>query len=341
MNRKTNIVSLDENLINCIKICLSNVSSFSNLARNLSDNEIRKEIKKENEELQNQTIAKRNKFEIFTNSIITLLGDDKFKIEKTITPKQCPFCQNQIFSTFNLKYIKVNLDNYLGESFPLEEFCRPIKGENHCRKCKKTINVEYNFTFLPEILVIILGAKSYNKVLEYKYKTKINYIKKNNTNSNSEYVLKSLIGQIDDLRFEPFLFNNEFDFDNNYKQNLDIFASPTILFYEGPKISHNEDGEYLQSDYLGYMNQPMNDNNINNNNIITIYFNFVKNNKKIYLDINKNEKFKNAVDELKEKYNWLKNIRNLKFSFNNKIVNNNKTLTENGIVDGSEIIINN
>ena len=90
MNRKTNIVSLDENLINCIKICLSNVSSFSNLARNLSDNEIRKEIKKENEELQNQTIAKRNKFEIFTNSIITLLGDDKFKIEKTITPKQCP-----------------------------------------------------------------------------------------------------------------------------------------------------------------------------------------------------------------------------------------------------------
>ena len=92
MNRKTNIVSLDENLINCIKICLSNVSSFSNLARNLSDNEIRKEIKKENEELQNQTIAKRNKFEIFTNSIITLLGDDKFKIEKTITPKQCPFC---------------------------------------------------------------------------------------------------------------------------------------------------------------------------------------------------------------------------------------------------------
>ena len=89
------------------------------------------------------------------------------------------------------------------------------------------------------------------------------------------------------------------------------------------------------------MNQPMNDNNINNNNIITIYFNFVKNNKKIYLDINKNEKFKNAVDELKEKYNWLKNIRNLKFSFNNKIVNNNKTLTENGIVDGSEIIINN
>ena len=71
MNRKTNIVSLDENLINCIKICLSNVSSFSNLARNLSDNEIRKEIKKENEELQNKTIAKRKKLEIITNSIIT------------------------------------------------------------------------------------------------------------------------------------------------------------------------------------------------------------------------------------------------------------------------------
>ena len=39
-------------------------SGKTTLARYLSDNEIRKEIKKENEELQNQTIAKRNKFEI-------------------------------------------------------------------------------------------------------------------------------------------------------------------------------------------------------------------------------------------------------------------------------------
>ena len=340
MNRRTNIISLDENLINCIKNCLSNVTSFSNLARNLSDNEIRKEIKKENDESMNQTIAKRNNFEIIINSIITLLGDDKFKIEKTISPKQCPFCQNQLFSTFNLKYIKVNLDNYLGETFSLEEFCSPIKGENQCRKCKKTINIEYNFTFLPEILVIILGSKSYNKIFEYKYKTILNYTKKNNSNTNSEYVLKSLIGQIDELRFKPFLFNNEQDFNNNSEQNKDIFSCPTILFYEGPKMPHNEEDEYLQSDYLEYVPQQMNNNNINNNNIITIYFNFVKNNKKIYLDINKNEKFKNAIDELKEKYNWLKTMRNLKFYFNNRLVDNNKTLTENGIMDSSEIIIN-
>ena len=340
MNRRTNIVSLDDNLINCIKVCLSNVSSFSNIARNLSDNEIRKEIKKEDDESKKQTIATRNNFEIIINSIITLLGDDKFKIEKTTSPKQCPFCQNIIYSTFNLKYIKVNLDYYLGETFSLEEFCRPIKGENPCRKCKKTINVEYNFTFLPEILIIILGSKSYNKVFEYKYKTILNYTKKNNSNNNSEYVLKSLIGQIDELRFKPFLFNNEIDFNNNYKQNEDIFSCPTILFYEGPKTSHNEDDEYLQNDYLGYMPQQPNNNNLNNNNIITIYFNFIKNNKKIYLDINKNEKFNKAIDELKEKYNWLKNMRNLKFTFNDRIVNNYKTLTENGIVDGSEIIIN-
>lgn len=339
MNRKTNIVNLDENLINCIKECLSNVSSFSNLVSHLSDNEIRKEIKKENEESKNQTIARRNKFEIIINSIITLLGDDKFKIEKTISPKVCPFCQNQYFSTFNLKYIKVNLDNYLGETFSLEEFCRPIKGENQCRKCKKTINIEYNFTLLPEILVVILGSKSYNKVFEYKYKSTLNYTKKNNSNTNSEYILKSLIGQLDELKYKSFLFTNEKNFSNYYKQNEDIFSSPTILFYEGPKMSHNEDAEYLQSDYLGYMPQQVNDN-INNNNIITIYFNFVKYDKKIYLDINKNEKFNKAIDELKEKYNWLKKFKYLKFYFNNNTVDNNKTLSENGIIDSSEIIIN-
>ena len=335
MYRRTNIISLDENLIKCIKNCLSNVSSFSNLARNLSDNEIKKEIKKENEESENQKVTKKNNFEIIINSIITLLGDDKFKIEKTVSPNGCPFCNKQNFP-FYLKYITINLDDYLGSEFSLEEFCCPIRGESKCRNCKKSINVEYNFTFFPEILVIILGSKSLNKVLNYKYKTEINYSRKNNENVNSIYTLKSLIGQIDELKFKSFLFNNERDFNDSYAQNKDIFSIPTVLFYEGPKMSYNDNEEYLQSDYL----ENMIEQEDNNNSIITIYFKFRTNRKQIYLDINKNEKFYQAISKLKEKYNWLKQIRNLRFYFKNKEIDNNKSLSENGIIDNSEIIIN-
>ena len=335
MNRRTNIISFDENLIKCIKNCLSNVSSFSNLARNLSDNEIRREIKKENEEAENQKVTKKNSFEIIINSIITLLGDDKFKIEKTVTPNGCPFCNKQS-CPFYLKYITINLDDFLGSEFSLEEFCCPVRGGTKCRNCHKNINVEYNFTFFPEILVIILGSKSLDKVLNYKYKTEINYSRKNNENVNSIYTLKSLIGQIEELKFKSFLFNNERDFKNSYVQNKDIFSNPAVLFYEGPKMSFNDNEEYLQSDYLENMMEQEDDNN----SIITIYFNFVKNKKQIYLDINKNEKFSKAITQLKEKYNWLKQMRYLKFYFNNKEVDNNKSLVENGIIDNSEIIIN-
>lgn len=328
MYRRTNIISLDENLIKCIKNCLSNVSSFSNLARNLSDNEIKKEITKEKEVSKNNKIVQKNNFEIIANSIITLLGDDKFNIEKSVSPKGCPFCKKQS-SSFILNYIKINLDYYAGNNFFLEEFCRPVRGDTHCRGCKKNINLEYNFANFPEILIIILGAKSYNKSFYYNYR--LNLL--NNNNKTSSYVLKSLIGQIDDLKFQSFLFDKERDFDNDYEQYKNIFSCPTILFYEGPKRANKEKGEYLQNDYLEGMDEE------DNNDNITIYFNFVKYDKKVYLDINKNEKFLKAITELKEKHNWLKQISNLKFYFNNKEVNNNKTLSENGITDNSVINI--
>jgi hypothetical protein len=321
-------MEFDEKLINCIKTCLNNISSLSNLAINLSNDEVKKEIAKENEDSKNQKIAQKTNFEIIVNSIITLLGDDKFNIEKSVSPKGCPFCKNQS-SSFDLNYIKINLDNYIGNNFSLEEFCRPVRGESYCRKCKKNINVEYNFANFPEILIIILGSKSYNKSFYYNYR--LNLL--NNNSKASPYVLKSLIGQIDDLKFKSFLFDKERDFDNNNEQYKNIFSCPTILFYEGPKRPNNEKGEYLQNNYLGAMDEEDNDD------LITIYFNFVKHDKKIYLDINKNEKFKKAIIQLKEKHNWLKQIRNLKFYFNNKEVDNNKTLVENGITDNSVINI--
>ena len=335
--QKTNIFNLEDKLINCIKECLSNVSSFQNIARQASNDAIKKRIKVENEQSRNEEIYKKNNFEIILNSVIAILGEDKFKIEKIIVPDNCPFCKNcPRFSPYNINYIKINLDNYVGNDFYLKDFTKKSFGDWKCSNCQKGIKTEYNITYLPEILVIILGSKSQNKKLYYEFKTKLTYLdKKNNNNIKSnEYILKSLIGQIDDLEFKPFLFRNEIEFKSNFPQNENIFSSPTILFYEGPKKPLNEQGEYLENEYL--RDEPNNDND---DNLITIFFNFDRHKKKIYIEIDKNEKFSNAIEELKEKYEWLNNLKNLKYYFNGKPLDNNKTLIQNGLQDNSEINI--
>lgn len=337
MNRQTNLFSFEDNLINCIQNCLSNIPSFSTLAKHLSIDEIKKNIKKEQlQSEEKQRIIKKNTFQMIVNSIISVLGNDRFKIEKAIFPQNCPFCQYGVHNSFDINYVAINLSNYLGEEFDLKEFIRPIKGEAKCRKCKKNIDSEIAFTLLPEILIVVLGAKSENKFFSYDYSSSFQYYDKNNNRTiNCNYILKALIGQTEILKFKPFLFNNETSFNNYFEQNKDIFTNPTILFYEGPRKVNSEDNEYLEPDDLENEDNDVNDNN----NLITIYFIFTENGKKIYLDYDPNEKFSKAVEELKEKYIWLKSFKNMKFYLGDKILDGNKTLAENGIQDNSEINI--
>ena len=58
--------------------------------------------------------------------------------------------------------------------------------------------------------------------------------------------------------------------------------------------------EYLQNDDLRELDEEDNDDNI------TIYFNFVKYDKKFYLELIRIKNSKKAITELKEKYNWFK-----------------------------------
>ena len=230
MSRQTNLFSMDDNLINNIQTCLSNISSTS-LAKNLSKNQIKNNIKNENLASEdNQRIIKKNNFEIVVNSIITILGGDKFKIEKALFPLNCPFCKNSINSSFDINFLTINLNNYLGKEFDLDEFIRNYKGESTCQKCKKKYNSEFAFVLLPEILIVILGAKSENKTFSYKYSSSFKYFNKiNNSPISCNYILKALIGQIDVLKFKSFLFNNEREFNNYFQHNRDIFSNPTIL----------------------------------------------------------------------------------------------------------------
>ena len=80
-----------------------------------------------------QRIIKKNTFQMIVNSIISVLGNDRFKIEKAIFHQNCPFCQYGVHNSFDINYVAINLSNYLGEEFDLKEFIRPIKGEVKCR----------------------------------------------------------------------------------------------------------------------------------------------------------------------------------------------------------------
>ena len=87
------------------------------------------------------------------------------------------------------------------------------------------------------------------------------------------------------------------------------------------------------------MNNSANPNIENNkNDEITIYFN-VRSDKQIYLDVNKNIKFNEAINRLKEKYDWLKTMKIIGYLINGRRIDMNKSCAENGIEDCSKIII--
>ena len=102
-------------------------------------------------------------------------------------------------------------------------------------------------------------------------------------------------------------------------------------------------------------NMNMMNNNINMNNqnqfpqspqesedTIFVTFTFMKNKKQIYIDIGKNQTFKEAISILVNKYEWLKNMGNLKFTFKGRTIEKNeynKTIMALGIDESSDISI--
>ena len=105
--------------------------------------------------------------------------------------------------------------------------------------------------------------------------------------------------------------NNQ-NFPNNQNQNIQNASSPNI--------GNNDSGSE------------------NNNDEITLYFNF-RNDKQIYIDVDKNIKFSEVIGRLKEKYEWLKPMKILGFMINGRKIDPNKSCAENRIEDSSKILI--
>ncbi len=128
------------------------------------------------------------------------------------------------------------------------------------------------------------------------------------------------------------MFNNPNNFNNQQINNPNINFNNINFMMNNLNMNNN-------------MNFNIN-NNLNNNqeqeddkDIIFITFTFKKG-KQIFLDINKNQTFQNAIIQLEDKYEWLKNIKNRKYFFNDEIIENyNQTLIQLKIEESSNIII--
>ena len=138
MNDQTHLVfDLEKILINEVKKCLSNTKHFKNVSNNIDSEDVKSYMKKLQSE-KSAEIRERNIYETIIDSITVLLGSDKFKFAKTFK-QHCQYCQNFNSSSSEKRYLKINLENYSGEEFNINEFFEPLQSEWRCKSCKKNI----------------------------------------------------------------------------------------------------------------------------------------------------------------------------------------------------------
>jgi hypothetical protein len=75
-----------------------------------------------------------------------------------------------------------------------------------------------------------------------------------------------------------------------------------------------------------------------NEQVVFLTFTFEKYNKNIFIDVDRNDEFKEVIKKLEEKYSWLTTITNKLYIYDKKQIGNfNLTINELGMVDGSDI----
>ena len=142
--------------------------------------------------------------------------------------------------------------------------------------------------------------------------------------------------------------NNQMNFNNMNNQmgfnninNQMIFNNQNNL---NNQINFNNNNFQNNMQINNTMNNIINNNNQNQQvpegNIIFVTFTFIRNKKQIFIDVNENETFGNAIKLLAEKYTWFNTNENNIYFFGDKQITNPKmTLKSLGIEDSSDITI--
>ena len=279
-----------------------------------------------------------NKFIDYPEILIILLySDNNFSLEKNLSINNEE--NNVLYSLKQFIEAKSNL-LYIVQN----NSCHVYEEKNNSGK---TENIQGKNAV---VLFYQLIKKNLHKV-----NIQNNNINNNQNNQNIENNFKQNINM--NMPNNIIQNNNTIQNDMNNMNNINI--SNQINQINNPNINMQQFNQNLNNNFnnMNFMMNNLNmnnmnlDNNININNnfnnqeqeddkdIIFITFTFKKG-KQIFLDINKNQTFQNAITQLEDKYEWLKNIKNRKYTFNNKIIENyNQTLTQLKIEESSNIII--
>ena len=203
-------------------------------------------------------------------------------------------------------------------------------------------------------------------------------INNQNINMNNQNVNMNMNNQMNNNMNNANSFNNNNNMNNfNLNNNLNFGMNninPQLMNHNGMinnnnvmimNMNNNGRNNFANNNQnINFINNNMNNFNMNqnpnfNNNAnnqnnpqnnqkqetnkkdeIFVTFTFKKNGEQIYIDVDKNEKFGNAINILQAKYNWLTKIIKKKYYLGKKEIKDfNKTLTEIGIKDNSDIII--
>ena len=151
------------------------------------------------------------------------------------------------------------------------------------------------------------------------------FVNQNNNNimlNNNQQISQNNFAQNQNQRPMPVSnpINNQNNQNNNINMNINNSANNQMM--DNDNESENQNDNILSK----------------NEGEITIYFDF-KNGKQIYIDVNVKTIFREVINQLKEKYEWLNNINIKCFLYNGRTVDINKTCEENNIAESAKISI--
>ena len=186
----------------------------------------------------------------------------------------------------------------------------------------------------------------------------------NNANNQMNMNMNNQMNNINNSNNMNINFNNkqnQMNINNNFNNmfnQLNLNGSNNQMGMNNPMIMNNQMNINNFNNQMNGMNintkmvlNSIIQNNINKNNnfpvqqneeedTIFVTFTFDFNKKQIYLDVNENKTFENALFLLHDKYNWLEPMKNKKYFFQNKEITNYKmTLKDLGITESSDVII--
>ena len=167
----------------------------------------------------------------------------------------------------------------------------------------------------------------------------------NNMNMNNFNNMNMNFGNNMNMNFDNNMNKNNINNKNMYNFNkigvCSNFPNMNINNFNNMKnntcINNNFNFPFMNDN-----NNSDRENNQEKEELIFVTFTFKKNKKQIYIDVDKNETFRGALIILEDKYDWLKTIPNIRYTFNNKIIRTSdygKKLCHLGIDDNSDIFM--